>query len=53
MTLFFQLKVQDRFSMREEIKKALEQEREKKLKLVNEQEINTDDVFENLGITKK
>tara|TARA_R100000030_G_scaffold100848_2_gene94955 strand:- start:1301 stop:1639 length:339 start_codon:yes stop_codon:yes gene_type:complete len=38
---------------REEIKKALEQERENKLRLVKEQEINTDDVFQNLGIDKK
>ena len=38
---------------REEIKKALEQEREKKLKLINEQETKADDVFQNLGINKK
>ena len=38
---------------REEIKKVLEKEREKKLKLINEQETNTDDVFQNLGIDKK
>jgi len=37
----------------EELKKDLEQGREKKLKLINEQEINTDDVFQSLGIEKK
>ena len=36
-----------------EVKKVLEQDREKKLKLINEQETNTDDVFQNLGIEKK
>ena len=38
---------------REEIKKVLEKEKEKKLKLINEKEIDTDDVFQNLGIDKK
>jgi len=38
---------------REEVKKVLEQEREKKLRLVREQETNTDDVFQNMGISKK
>jgi len=38
---------------REEIKKVLVQEREKKLKLINEQETNTDQVFQNLGIEEK
>jgi hypothetical protein len=38
---------------REEIKKVLEKEREKKLNLINDQETNTDDVFQNLGINKK
>ena len=38
---------------REEIKKVLEKEKEKKLKLINEEEIDTDDVFQNLGIDKK
>ena len=38
---------------REEIKKVLEKEKQKKLKLINEEEIDTDDVFQNLGIDKK
>ena len=38
---------------REQIKKVLVQEKEKKLKLVREQKVNTDDVFQNLGIDKK
>ena len=38
---------------REEIKKVLEKEKEKKLKLINEEEIDTDGVFQNLGIDKK
>ena len=38
---------------REEIKKVLEKEKEKKLKLINEEEIDTDQVFQNLGIDKK
>ena len=38
---------------REEIKKVLVQEREKKLKLINEQETDTDQVFQNLGIEEK
>jgi len=38
---------------REEIIKNLEQEREEKIKLVNEQPTNTDEVFQNLGIEKK
>ena len=38
---------------REEIRKVLEQEREKKLRNIKEKETNTDDVFQNLGIDKE
>ena len=38
---------------REEIKKVLEEEKEKKLKLVREQKVDADEVFQNLGIDKK
>ena len=38
---------------REEIREALEQEKEKKLKLIREKETDTDNVFQNSGIDKK
>ena len=38
---------------KEEIKKALIEERERKLRLVNQKEIDADEVFENMGIKKK
>jgi hypothetical protein len=38
---------------REEIKKALIKEREKKLKLVSQEKTDPDEVFKNIGIKKK
>jgi len=38
---------------KEEIKKALIEERERKLRLVNQKEVDADEVFENMGIKKK